>query len=114
MRSPLVFFSLAFLAHVPNVHGQVAENEQSPAVASSLPTSPILNPELAPLSATADPGELVQDGQAPPGAGGQEKLAALEGAVTELANKLTVVTADDDFKLILGGTITADFLYNSA
>src|SRR5262249_6184058 len=46
--------------------------------------------------------------------GGQEKLAGLEKTVTELSKKLTVATADENFKLILGGTITADFLYNSA
>src|SRR5262249_22783711 len=47
-------------------------------------------------------------------AGGQEKLAALEQRITELTKKLTVVTVDENFKLILGGTITADFLFNNA
>jgi hypothetical protein len=47
-------------------------------------------------------------------AGGPERLAAIEQSMTELTKRLTVVTADENFKLILGGTITADFLFNSA
>ncbi|HYV37131.1 MAG TPA: hypothetical protein VE988_15600, partial [Gemmataceae bacterium] len=46
--------------------------------------------------------------------GTKEKLAALEKSVTELSKNLTVFTADKDFKLLLGGAIVADFLYNSA
>jgi hypothetical protein len=34
-------------------------------------------------------------------------LAALDKAVTELSKHLTVVMADENFKLVLGGVITA-------
>jgi len=54
------------------------------------------------------------DGQGKQEANVQDQLAAMDTTVTELSKKLTVVTADENFKLILGGTITADFLFNSA
>src|SRR5262245_39373404 len=63
---------------------------------------------------TAEPRQKTPDSPEKKEAGGQEKLAALEKTVTELTKKFTVVTADENFKLILGGTITADFLFNSA
>ena len=44
----------------------------------------------------------------------QRQLAASQEAATELSRKLTVSLLDDNFKLTLGGSITADFLLNSA
>jgi hypothetical protein len=37
----------------------------------------------------------------------------LDKAVTEISKHLTVVTADENFKLVLGGAIVTDFLYSS-
>jgi hypothetical protein len=54
------------------------------------------------------------DSQAKPEAGAQEKLAALDKAVTEISKNLTVVSADENFKLALGGVITTDFIYSRA
>ena len=44
----------------------------------------------------------------------QRQLAASQEAATELSKKLTVALLDDNFKLTLGGSITADFFLNSA
>ena len=44
----------------------------------------------------------------------QAKLPTIEESVTELSKKLTVTLLDDNFKLTLGGAITADFFFNSA
>src|SRR5262249_37226147 len=71
-------------------------------------------PSIQAHTTTVEPRQESPDSQEKKEAGGQEKLAALEQTVTELTKKFTVVTADENFKLILGGTITADFLFNSA
>src|SRR5262245_28313219 len=42
-----------------------------------------------------------------------KKVDALSKGVEELSKNLTVVTGDGDFKLVLGGAIVADFLYNT-
>jgi hypothetical protein len=44
----------------------------------------------------------------------QAKLAALDNAVTVLSKNLTVVSADDSFKILLGGQIVTDFIYSNA
>jgi hypothetical protein len=58
-------------------------------------------------------GQAGTDSQGKLAAGGQDKLAALDATVTEISKKLTVVTANENFKFILGGAIIADFLFNS-
>jgi len=114
MTGRVVFCTVMLLAYVSNTFGQVAENDQPRIVQPALPSSPAVNLapnlELVPAKSEQDS----QDGQAQKEAGGQDKLAALEKTVTELSKKLTVVTDDENFKLILGGAITADFLFNSA
>jgi hypothetical protein len=74
----------------------------------------IASPYLPATSATDDSGKESQTGKAKEEPSEQDKLAALDKAVTEIAKKLTVVTADENFKLVLGGAIIADFLYDSA
>src|SRR5262249_60814010 len=64
-------------------------------------------------AATAALGQAGTDTQGKQEASGQDKLAALDKTVTELSKKLTVVTADENFKLMLGGAIIGDFLFNS-
>src|SRR5262245_1496257 len=104
MAGPVVGCPVMLLATVSNRIGQVAENDRPPVVAQpALPSSPIVNPEPAPATLAANPGQEGQDGQGQKEAGGPEKLAALETAVTDLSKKLTVVTAGENFKLILGG-----------
>ncbi len=44
----------------------------------------------------------------------QASLEELSGTVEELGKNLRVTTASENFKLILGGTVVADFLYNTA
>jgi hypothetical protein len=44
----------------------------------------------------------------------QEKLDALDKTVTELSKKLTVVTADEKYKIVIGGAAIGDFYFNSA
>jgi hypothetical protein len=44
----------------------------------------------------------------------QEKLAELDKSVTELSKKLTVTTSDEHYKIVIGGAIIGDFLFNSA
>lgn len=43
-----------------------------------------------------------------------DKLATLEKSVSEISKKLTVFTANEEFKLILGGVLSADSYYNHA
>jgi hypothetical protein len=43
----------------------------------------------------------------------QEQIAALGQNLEALSKHLTVVSADENFKLVLGGAVTADFLFNS-
>jgi hypothetical protein len=70
---------------------------------------------LHPLtSLPADSGQAGQEGQAKKESGGPDNLAALEKTVTELSKKLTVTMADENYKVVVGGAIIADFLYNSA
>jgi hypothetical protein len=72
-------------------------------------------PNSSPAAAAPDnPGQEAQSGKAKQEPSEQEKLATLEKTVTEISKKLTVVTADENFKIVLGGAIIADFLYNSA
>jgi hypothetical protein len=58
-------------------------------------------------------GQTGTDDQGKQEATAPDKLAALDKTVTELSKKLTVVTADENFKLVLGGAIIGDFLFNS-
>ena len=44
----------------------------------------------------------------------QAKSPTVENSLTELSKKLTVRLLDDNFKLTLGGAITADFFFHSA
>lgn len=44
----------------------------------------------------------------------QAKPTTIEASVMEVSNKLTVTLLDDNFKLTLGGALTADFFLNSA
>src|SRR5262249_31108281 len=78
--------------------------------ASSGPLGDALAP---PQAATAALGQAGTDGQGKQETSGQDKLAALDKTVTELSKKLTVMTADENFKLVLGGAIIGDFLFNS-
>src|SRR5262245_60431582 len=51
----------------------------------------------------------------PPAPGGEaDKLTAIGNALEELGKNLTVTTGDPSMKIIFGGAIIADFLYNSA
>src|SRR5262249_11403499 len=64
--------------------------------------------------ATAGPRQATPDSPEKKEAGGQEKLAALEQTITEMSKKLTVGTADENFKPVPGGTITAGLPFNGA
>ncbi len=74
----------------------------------------VVSPPATSAVPTAAVGQEGTDSQRKQEAGTQEKLAGLDKAVTELSKKLTVVTADENFKLVLGGAVIGDFLYNSA
>jgi hypothetical protein len=49
-----------------------------------------------------------------PPAGDADKLTAIGKALEEIGKNLTVTTGDPSVKIIFGGAIIADFLYNSA
>src|SRR5262249_17749764 len=114
-------FLLAFVAPSP---GQVVSDGQLgnlPPLASGTTPNMAQNaaagsvPLVSPLPAnpaSAASGQEGTNGQAKQEAGAQDKLAALDKTVTELSKKLTVVTADENFKLVLGGAIIGDFLFN--
>jgi hypothetical protein len=77
--------------------------------------------QAAPLPAAVVPHPLqlldsgVPPGQTPAAAPTvQESLLKLGASVEVLGKNLTVVTGNPDFKLVLGGVISADFLFNSA
>ncbi len=115
-----MFLSLAgflILSVVPN-----------PVQAADPPTpgAPALVPVGAPIDIPS-PGAVVSDwvdttatpmtqGTAPapsaPAPTTDERLTTLEGKLTELSKSLTVTTAGGDVKLIIGGAVVADLLYN--
>jgi hypothetical protein len=97
--------SLAPLASV-----SLANIGQKPAACSA---SSVTGPDTS-ATLTAASGQEGTDSQEKQEAGAQAKLAALDKTVTELSKKLTVVTADENFKIVLGGVITTDFIYSSA
>jgi hypothetical protein len=43
-----------------------------------------------------------------------DKVAGLEKAVSDLSKRLTVTTASEEYKLVLGGSVTVDALFNTA
>src|SRR5262245_13969382 len=49
-----------------------------------------------------------------PAVGAADKLTAIGQKLEELGKNLTVTTADPEVKIVFGGAIIADFLYNSA
>ncbi len=70
------------------------------------PARPAAPSAAAPAPTPAAP-QATPDGEA-------DKLTAIGQALEALGKNLTVVTGDPDVKIILGGAIIADFLYNSA
>src|SRR5262245_18241131 len=63
-----------------------------------------------PTSAVAQPAALQEAQQAQP----PDKMSVLEQKLDAISKNLTVTTADPSIKLVLGGAVIADFLYNSA
>jgi hypothetical protein len=118
-----VFCAALLLAEVSSLPAQVAVSERPPPVApgtgpqsapdlgqqAAPPCCPSANPCLACAPSAASPGQVGQKES-----GGQEKLAGLEKTITELSKNLTVVSADENFKLVVGGAVIADFLFNRA
>ncbi len=68
--------------------------------------SPVVIVEEAPSTATPPMPEVAPMGQ--------EAQPDIAGQLEALSKRLTVLTVTEDVKIILGGAITADFLYNSA
>jgi hypothetical protein len=64
------------------------------------------------MTATSETDKPVSQGKE--GLAEQRQLAASQEAATEPSKKLTVALLDDNFKLTLGGSITADFFLNRA
>jgi hypothetical protein len=124
----VVCCAVVLLAQAAPSPGQVAVSDRSPAVSSATspdpssevgqqlapPPFPGANPWLASTPWPADSGQVGQDGRAKNESGGQEQLAVLEKTITELSKHLTVVSADEEYKLALGGVITTDFIYSRA
>jgi hypothetical protein len=89
--------------------GAPANLGQAPAAGYvSLPS-----PAASPAASTAASGQEGTGSQGKQEAGALEKLAVLDTTVTELSKHLTVVSADENFKFVLGGVITTDFIYSS-
>jgi hypothetical protein len=106
--SPPVAFGTA---HVPAL---------APLPAPSLPALPALTIPARASSSFADDSTAKPAASASPAAGGTAEksvapptLEELNKKVEALSKNLTVVTGDGDFKLVLGGAIVADFLYNT-
>jgi hypothetical protein len=72
---------------------------------------PTMLPAPEPSSAATQPAavQVVQETQQP-----ADPTAELAKSVQAIAKRLTVLTATEDVKLIIGGQIVGDFLYNSA
>src|SRR5262245_44325590 len=87
---------LVVLTLAPSVLGQAA---------LGLPT---MLPD--PTSAVAQPAAVHEVQQAQP----TDKMSVLEQKLDAISKNLTVTTADPSIKLVLGGAVIADFLYNSA
>src|SRR5262249_7675568 len=86
-------------------------------VALAQPVTPAAPTELPPAPrGNAVPLPVLQPDKAGPAAppGEQDKLAAIGEKLEALAKNLTVVTADEQIKLVLGGILSADFFYNQA
>jgi hypothetical protein len=100
---------------------QVVPNEQYgqygdlPPPETDLPLKTVLNLADGPAPFVSSPMTFPVSPAAPGqvGAGGQDKAATPDMAATELSKKLTVMTADENFKIIVGGAIIGDFLFNS-
>jgi hypothetical protein len=111
------------LACVPPAPGQVVSDGRSgnllefslgsPAVSSDQPAAGCDAVPCPPAPPAVASGHDAPVSPAKQEAGAQEKLAALDRAIAELSRNLTVVSADENFKLVLGGAIVTDFLYSS-
>ena len=104
-------WSFAVLVLIPAVAG--AQAESAPLL--DLPSN--LRPPAHAINSPTDP---VKDGTTT-GATAKEpdkkeadKLTALDQKIDAITNNLTVTTADPQIKVVIGGAVIADFLFNSA
>src|SRR5262245_43468206 len=103
---PIVLIFIAPLAALAQSATPYAPTNLPPVVDGKSATLPIIQPQdpAAPAApaAPADPAKAAAT------------LQELGKAVEEISKNLTVVTGDPEIKIVLGGAIIADFLYNSA
>jgi len=91
-----------------------------PSTAETTLTLPPIEQPLAeaPLLASAQPTPTEAAGPATNAAAAApteaQQIGALQKSLGEVAKNLTVVSADPEVKLVLGGAVVADFLFNSA
>jgi hypothetical protein len=103
MNRCLTIWPVAFLLLVPTLACAQTGEPGSPAFKLDNP------PSFPDATARNFPTDQAQETAAPP-----DKLAALDQKLDALSKNLTITTGDPDFKVVLGGAITADFLYSSA
>lgn len=83
----------------------------------ALDSTPIVPPPITDTSVRIFPMAEAKEQPAPGDAAKEQppdKLSLLEQKLDAISKNLTVTTADPSIKLVLGGAVIADFLYNSA
>jgi hypothetical protein len=103
---------LLFLALTGVAHGQARIGSPSSEYSPAGVPGDVLQPVQ-----TTSPGVTTPLSQSTAPTGPDKSVAPLEGlskTVEALSKNLTVVTGDEQMKLVLGGVISADFFYNHA
>jgi hypothetical protein len=97
------------VAPVLPVHLPPAIDHKSATPPTSLPDAPALEPAPA-----APPSDAASAAGAPTTGELAEKLATMGKSLEALSKNLTITTGDPNLKMVVGGVIVGDFLFNTA
>jgi hypothetical protein len=104
-------WTFAVLVLSPSIGG--AQNESAPLLGSPItlgPTANVIDSPTDPAKDRTTTGATAQE----PDKKEADKLTALDQKLDAITNNLTVTTADPQIKVVIGGAVIADFLFNSA
>jgi hypothetical protein len=106
-----IVLALAYWAFSGVAHGQTQFGSLRNTSSVGGPGLDLQAPQPAPPATTAPSPEATPATDSAKAAGALEELSS---AVDKISKNLTVVTGDEQIKLVLGGVISADFFYNHA
>ena len=117
LRTGTTLVLLLFFCDIAN--SQVPSFETATIDPAFLPPPPVNSPIVSTTSAETAPGDAdVKTDKAAAEKDATAKTAEaiekLSGAVEKISKNLTVVTGDEEIKLVVGGVISADFFWNHA